>query len=113
MVVASVFDPAGRAVSEMRMTSPPMLLGRKLLKKFAIKYDPSSERTATGTRCASSNRCHRHVAAQTLTAKISSATDSQGTDARRAVSHKRPTSIREKSRSRRPTLTVSFAASRR
>ena len=32
-VVASVFEFARRAVSRMRMTSPPMLLGRKLLKK--------------------------------------------------------------------------------
>jgi len=34
-VVASVFDPAAFAVSVMRTTSPPMLLGRKLLKKVA------------------------------------------------------------------------------
>ena len=38
-VVASVFEPAARAVSAMRMTSPPMLLGRKLLKKVATRND--------------------------------------------------------------------------
>jgi hypothetical protein len=32
-VVASVFEPAADAVSRMRTTSPPILLGRKLLKK--------------------------------------------------------------------------------
>src|SRR5207244_8837535 len=34
-VVASVLDRAGFAVSRIRMTSPPILLGRKLLKKSA------------------------------------------------------------------------------
>ena len=32
---------AGRAVSRMRTTSPPMLLGRKLLKKMATRNDAS------------------------------------------------------------------------
>ena len=45
-VVASVFEPAGRAVSRMRMTSPPILLGRKLLKKVATRNEPSSDRAA-------------------------------------------------------------------
>ena len=44
--MASVFEPAGRAVSRMRITSPPMLLGRKLLKKIATRNEPSSERRA-------------------------------------------------------------------
>ena len=38
-VVASVFDPAALAVSVMRTTSPPMLLGRKLVKKVATRKD--------------------------------------------------------------------------
>ena len=38
-VVASVFEPAAGAVSAMRMTSPPMLLGRKLLKNVATRND--------------------------------------------------------------------------
>ena len=39
MVVASVLDPAIEAVSAMRMTSPPILLGRKLLKKVATRKE--------------------------------------------------------------------------
>ena len=38
-VVASVLDPAAGAVSVMRITSPPMLLGRKLLKNVATRND--------------------------------------------------------------------------
>jgi hypothetical protein len=38
-VVASVFEPAALAVSVMRTTSPPMLLGRKLLKNVATRKD--------------------------------------------------------------------------
>ena len=38
-VVASVFEPAACAVSAMRMTSPPMLLGRKLLKNVATRNE--------------------------------------------------------------------------
>jgi hypothetical protein len=38
-VVASVLEPAIRAVSAMRMKSPPMLLGRKLFRNVATSYD--------------------------------------------------------------------------
>ncbi len=38
-VVASVFEPAKGAVSATRTTSPPILLGRKLLKKVATRKD--------------------------------------------------------------------------
>ena len=41
-VVAIVFEPAAGAVSATRMTSPPMLLGRKLLKKVATRNDEVS-----------------------------------------------------------------------
>ena len=41
-VVASVFDPAAGAVSAIRITSPPMLLGRKLLKKVATRNEKKS-----------------------------------------------------------------------
>ena len=58
--------PAGRAVSRMRITSPPMLLGRKLLKNSATSSDPSSERLRTWTPCASSSSCQRQVLASTL-----------------------------------------------
>src|SRR4051812_27649668 len=51
-VVASVFDFAARAVSRMRTTSPPILLGRKLLKKPATRNDPSKVRPDRCTRCA-------------------------------------------------------------
>ena len=43
-VAASVTERRGSAVSRMRNTSPPMLLGRKLLKKFATRNDPNSVR---------------------------------------------------------------------
>jgi hypothetical protein len=38
-VVASVREPAALTVSAIRITSPPMLLGRKLLKNNATGYD--------------------------------------------------------------------------
>ena len=41
-VVASVFDPAAGAVSAMRTKSPPMLLGRKLLKNMLTQIDSVS-----------------------------------------------------------------------
>ena len=67
-IVATVFEPAGRAVSRMRITSPPMLLGRKLLKKSATRSDPRSVRSGIFTPCASSSRFQRHALASTLTA---------------------------------------------
>ena len=46
-VVASVFDPAAGAVSAIRTTSPPMLLGRKLLKNMLTQIDSVSRRAMT------------------------------------------------------------------
>ena len=66
-VVASVFDRAGRAVSLIRTTSPPMLLGRKLLKKIATRYDESSLDRGTCTPWASSSTRQRQVLASTCT----------------------------------------------
>ena len=54
-----------RAVSVMRMTSPPMLLGRKLLKKMATRYEESSSVRGTCTLCASSSTRQRQVLAST------------------------------------------------
>jgi hypothetical protein len=51
-VAASVRDCAGLAVSAMRITSPPMLLGRKLLKNVATRNDPVRVRDGTSTPCA-------------------------------------------------------------
>ena len=60
-VVASVIDPACPDVSLMRMKSPPMLLGRKLLKKVAIRYELISQPRRAVMPCAVSSRCHRHA----------------------------------------------------
>ena len=48
IVVARVFDPAAGAVSAMRTTSPPILLGRKLLKKVATRNEEVSHRNLQG-----------------------------------------------------------------
>ena len=60
-VVASVFDPAAGAVSAMRTTSPPMLLGRKLLKNMLTQIDSVSVRRSTSMCCARNKRFHRHT----------------------------------------------------
>ena len=49
MVAASVFDPAAAAVSVTRTTSPPILLGRKLLKNVATRKDEVSDRKGSRT----------------------------------------------------------------
>ena len=49
-VIASVLDPAAGAVSLIRTTSPPMLLGRKLLKNMLTQIDSVSRRARL--RCA-------------------------------------------------------------
>jgi hypothetical protein len=66
-VVASVFDPAAFAVSAMRTTSPPMLLGRKLLKKVATRNERVSVANDSATRCAWSSSPQRHALASTMT----------------------------------------------
>src|SRR5262245_58553253 len=113
MVVASVFEPAGFAVSLIRITSPPTLLGRKLLKNCATRNDPSNRRAGTATCCALRRIHHRHVDTRTLTRKMAIAISSHDTDAPRAICQRRPASIREKSSASSATLTASFAASRR
>ncbi len=60
-VVASVFDPAAGAVSAIRMTSPPMLLGRKLLKNVATRNDETSLPNGRLRCWASSSSPHRHA----------------------------------------------------
>jgi len=37
-----VVEPVSLLLSRTRMTSPPMLLGRKLLKNVATRYDADS-----------------------------------------------------------------------
>jgi hypothetical protein len=80
-VAASVVDCAADAVSRMRMTSPPMLLGRKLLKKLATRNEPKSLRRGSLTSCASSSRCQRQVLAAMFSVQMTSAAASQGSDA--------------------------------
>ncbi len=65
-VVASVFDCAGLAVSRIRTTSPPIVLGRKLLKNPATRYDDNSVRAGTTMPCARSSSCQRHALVSTL-----------------------------------------------
>ena len=65
IVVASVFEPAGPAVSRIRTTSPPMLLGRKLFAKVATRYETSSALRETGMACAWHRRPQRQLATTT------------------------------------------------
>ena len=64
--MASVFDPANGAVSATRTTSPPMLLGRKLLKNVATRNDLVSVVRLTSTVCTWSSSRQR----QALTSSI-------------------------------------------
>ena len=81
---ASVRERAGFAVSAIRTTSPPMLLGRKLLKKVATRNDSVSARTRMCTPCASSSSPQRQALASTIRKYSASAAASQGSDADRA-----------------------------
>ena len=56
-----VVEPVRRELSRTRMTSPPMLLGRKLLKNWATRYDPDSWASGAVYPWASSSTRHRHV----------------------------------------------------
>jgi hypothetical protein len=60
-VVASVLEPAAGAVSAMRMTSPPMLLGRKLLKNVATRNDEVNRLNEKRMCWALRSRPHRHA----------------------------------------------------
>src|SRR5437762_4555415 len=108
-VVASVFDCVATAVSRIRMTSPPILLGRKLLKKVATRYDPSSVLPGTFTSCACSNKRQREVLASMFTKYTPSAAMSHGTDALRALAQGRAVSIFEKRNASSAALTTIFA----
>jgi hypothetical protein len=66
-VVASVRDPAAGAVSAMRITSPPMLLGRKLLKNVATRNDELKRENGKCTPCASSSSPQRHALTAIIT----------------------------------------------
>ena len=52
-----VVEPVSRELSRTRMTSPPMLLGRKLLKKVATRYE--AERWREGRRRSPAPRSSR------------------------------------------------------
>ena len=65
-VAASVFERVTFALSATRTTSPPMLLGRKLLKNSATDIDANSDRNDMSTSCASSSSLQRHTLATTL-----------------------------------------------
>ena len=60
-MVASVRERATGAVSAILTTSPPMLLGRKLLKNIATRNDDVSDRNPKSRCCALRRRAHRHV----------------------------------------------------
>src|SRR5262245_18793953 len=109
-VVASVFDWLATAVSRMRMTSPPTLLGRKLLKNVATRYEPRSVRFFSRTSCALSSNLHRQVLAIRFRAWTTSAARSHGSDAFRALAHKRVVWIFENKKARTAALTAIFAA---
>ena len=66
MSVATVLEPACGAVSRIRMMSPPMLDGRKLLKNVATRNEFASVAYGTATCCAFSRNCQRHALASTM-----------------------------------------------
>ena len=87
-----------------------MLLGRKLLKNSATRYDPKSWRGGIGTCCASSSSDHRHTLTRTVTKYTASASASHATDARRALAHSLAASMRENRSASSATLTASLIA---
>jgi hypothetical protein len=109
-VVANVFEPAAGAVSAIRMTSPPMLLGRKLLKKLATRNDEVRRRKANGMSWASSSRPQRQALRRIMPRYRASAATSQGTDAVRATVHSRATSTLENRKARRAMLTPALTS---
>src|SRR4051812_6961725 len=107
---ASVRERAGFAVSAMRTTSPPMLLGRKLLKNVATRNDSVNARARRWTPCASRSSPQRQALATTMRKYSPSATASHGTDADRAYVHNRGTSLRATSSHNSAALTRIFAS---
>src|SRR5262245_1986028 len=103
-VAAIVFEPMAAAVSVTRTTSPPILLGRKLLKNVATRKEEVSDLKGSRTFWAARRIRHRQVAVATINPYSASAASSQDDDAWRAAAQRRPTSSREKSSARRPRL---------
>ena len=64
----AVCEPAAFAASRTRTTSPPTLLGRKLLKKVATMYDWQSLEKGVVAPSASSRTFHRTVERTTTVA---------------------------------------------
>ena len=62
----AVVDPVSREPSRMRTMSPPMLLGRKLLKKVAIRYEAVSCRIGAGQPRPPSRSCQRQAASASM-----------------------------------------------
>ena len=111
-MVASVFDCAGRAVSRMRTTSPPMLLGRKLLKKSGdeVRRQQRPRRHVHVLRAQQqlpAPRARQHVDRSRAPAR-SPATATEALS--RAGPQTRPMSTREKSNASSPTLTTTSTA---
>jgi hypothetical protein len=111
--VAIVLDPAGLAVSAILMTSPPMLLGRKLLKKVATRKEVTSLRPRTMTRAADSSKPQRQALSSTITRYKLMAAASHTSDAPRACAHSWAKSTREKSTVSNPTLTTILSSQTR
>ena len=96
-VVASVL-PAARAVSAMRMTSPPMLLGRKLLKNVATRNEPRQRLEREAQVLGAKQQAPAPGARQRPSpGRAPSAAKKPGAEALRATAHSRATSTREKS----------------
>src|SRR3954468_19298239 len=108
-VVANVRERATGAVSAILTTSPPILLGRKLLKKLATRNDDVSQRKRKSRGCAFRSMPHRHVLATIMPRYKPDATNKDGGEACRAACHNRPTSTRANSTHRSATLTAAFA----
>jgi hypothetical protein len=93
----------------MRITSPPMLLGRKLLKKVAArKEDQRPERE--NQMLSAKEQPPRHALAKIITQYNASADRSHGVDAFRATDHRRAMSTRENSSHSSAMLTVPLSA---
>ena len=107
-MVARVFDPAGFEVSAMRTTSPPMLLGRKLLKKDAIQNDSESVRAGTSTCCARSSRFHRQTLTAIITMWAPRAAIAQPGCTRRSIVHRDARLVSRSTKAIRPTLRASL-----
>jgi hypothetical protein len=107
--VAVVFEPAAFAVSAIRITSPPTLLGRKLLKNVATRNDSNSFDRGSLTPCAPSRSCQRHALTPTPNRYSASAAPIQMGSAPRSPCATRPTSARRNNRVSSVALTAIFS----